>query len=51
MFTEYVTTATDSEFQLPLSLRGIPESGFCEKSEFVNPEMRETLSFQFQKER
>ena len=30
---------------------GIPESRFCENSEFVNPEMRETLSFQFQKGR
>ena len=30
---------------------GIPESGFSEKSEFVNPEMRETLGFQFQKKR
>ena len=26
---------------------GIPESGFCEISEFVNPEMKETLSFRF----
>ena len=30
---------------------GIPESVFCENSEFVNPQMRETLSFHFQKER
>ena len=33
------------------TLGGIPESAFCENSEFVNPEMRETPSFQFQKER
>ena len=30
---------------------GIPESGLCENSEFVNPEMRETLSYPFQKAR
>lgn len=29
----------------------IPEGGFSENSEFVNPEMRETLGFLFQKER
>ena len=30
---------------------GISESRFSENSEFVNPEMRKTLSFPFQKER
>ncbi len=29
----------------------VSESGFTENSEFVNPEMRETLGFLFQKER
>ena len=33
------------------ALGGIPENGLCENSEFVNPEMRETLSYPFQKER
>ena len=31
--------------------RPVPESRFSENSEFVNPEMRGTLGFPFQKER
>ena len=31
--------------------RGVPGRGLCENPVFVNPEMRETLSYPFQKER
>lgn len=40
--------ATHSSF---LYLRAVSESGISEKSDFVKPEMKETLGCPFQKER
>ena len=37
--------------ETPRELGGVPGSGLCENPVFVNPEMRETLSYPFQKER